>query len=335
MTGRLAFVQGTGYPQPNDDHGGSMRIWQTARLDAEVHQIGWLGRAVDALDDNASAGGVFVGSIAQPLTINATRSIVPHVRRIESWQLPSEEDPIAQGGRDMSPLLAEVARRTELAKTHAARVEEVVRSSPRREYPDTPLGANLRIVAQLVEANVGVRIFNTELGGPPPGGFDNHAAQKDNHAALLHQLSEAVGAFVGDLKRRGLLDRVVLVTFSEFGRTIAENGRRGTGHGSAAPMLLARREDPPGLDRQPSRHDPTGKTAVPSTTTDFRRVYATLLDEWVGHQQPGGPWRDVRAGWAVRLTVFRLNLPLAGRSCLPCHRCSGADARSRPSRSAA
>ena len=279
--GRLAFVQGTGYPHPSGDHGGSMRIWQTARLDAEVHQTGWLGQTVDALDDRTSAGGAFVGSIPRPLTINAARSVVSHVRRIESWQLPSEEEPVTQGGRDMPALLAEVARRTQLAKSHAARVEEVVRSSPRREYPDTPLGANLRIVAQLIEANVGVRIFNTELGGPPPGGFDNHAGQKDNHAALLHQLSEAVGAFVADLRRHGLLDRVVLVTFSEFGRTIAENGRRGTGHGSAAPMLLVGGKIRPGLIGD--HPDMTQlENGGPKHHTDFRRVYATLLDEWLG-----------------------------------------------------
>ena len=78
----------------------------------------------------------------------------------------------------------------------------------------------------------------TELGGEEPGGFDNHADQRDNHASLLGQLSESLSAFVATAHNK-LLDRVLLMTFSEFGRTVAENGRQGTDHGSAAPMFLA------------------------------------------------------------------------------------------------
>ena len=107
------------------------------------------------------------------------------------------------------------------------------------EYPPFGLAGNLRTVAQLIRADLGIRIFVAELGGGGIGGFDNHANQFGNHCALLHQLAESTAAFVQDLKRDQLLDRVLLMTFSEFGRTVRENGRRGTDHGARRPVFLA------------------------------------------------------------------------------------------------
>ena len=279
--GHLGFVQGVGYPNPQGGHSESMRIWQTARLDAEVCQTGWLGRAIDAAGAKTSAPGTFVGHYARPLTVNAASTIVPTTRSIEDWRLRSE----AMSGsvsQDASRLLQEIGRRQETARTHAAAVEKIIRSGGRRDYPNTPFGTDMRIVAQLIEANVGVRIFNLDGGGGGDiGGFDNHAGQKDNHASLLRQLSEGVAAFLDDLEKRGLLDRVVLITFSEFGRTLKENGRRGTDHGSAAPMLIAGGKIRPGLiGAHPSMTELENNG--PKHHTDFRRVYATLLDEWLG-----------------------------------------------------
>ena len=91
----------------------------------------------------------------------------------------------------------------------------------------------------MIRADLGIRVFFTGFGGSGIGGFDNHACQRDNHASLLRHLADSVAAFIDDLKRQNLLDRVLLMTFSEFGRTVAENGRKGTGHGSAAPVFLA------------------------------------------------------------------------------------------------
>lgn len=119
---------------------------------------------------------------------------------------------------------------------------------------------------------------NAETG---QGGFDNHANQLSNHDALLHELSESVAAFVHDLKGDKLLDRVRLMTFSEFGRTVKENGRRGTGHGSAAPIFLAGGKAGGGLvGPHPSLAEL--ENGGPKFHTDFRRVYATLLDRWLG-----------------------------------------------------
>ncbi len=121
-----------------------------------------------------------------------------------------------------------------------------------------------------------------ELGGGGIGGFDNHANQLGNHCALLEQLAESVAAFVHDLKRDRLLDRVLVMTFSEFGRTLKENGRRGTGHGAAAPVFMAGGRVKGGLiGPHPSLTDL--ENGSPRFHTDFRQVYATVLDRWLGY----------------------------------------------------
>ena len=151
------------------------------------------------------------------------------------------------------------------------------------DYPPFGLARDLRTVAQLIRADIGIRIFFAELGGGGIGGFDNHANQLGNHCALLHQLAESVAAFIYDLQRDKQLDRVLLMTFSEFGRTVKENGRRGTDHGAAAPMFLAGGKVKGGLvGTHPSLTD-LDKGAL-KMHTDFRRVYATVLDRWLGFE---------------------------------------------------
>ncbi len=121
----------------------------------------------------------------------------------------------------------------------------------------------------------------TELGGGGIGGFDNHAIQRDNHASLLANLSASIEAFATDLAGRKLLDRVALMTFSEFGRTLTENGRKGTGHGNAAPVFVMGGKVRSGLiGKHPSLDDLDND--APRHHTDFRRIYATMLSSWLG-----------------------------------------------------
>jgi uncharacterized protein (DUF1501 family) len=162
------------------------------------------------------------------------------------------------------------------------RIEEALaRPDGARGYPSHGLAEDLKSVADLVRAGAGVRIAFVELGGGGIGGFDNHAGQKDNHAALLAQLAESVAAFADDLARERCLDRVALVTFSEFGRTLSENGRHGTGHGAAAPMFLVGGRVRAGLiGKHPGLADLDQD--APKFHADFRRVYATLLERWLG-----------------------------------------------------
>ncbi|MEN6495180.1 MAG: DUF1501 domain-containing protein [Thermoguttaceae bacterium] len=294
--GLLTVVQGVGYPNPNESHDTSMRIWQTAQPERPECQTGWLGRTADMLacSDQADIPAMFVGQIARPLTLNAQRTITPSVRTLPDALLRLPTGPEADQARQrlveaaslprtdsQDPLFQFVAQRTATAYAVSERISRVAQASTTAEYPPSQLAGMLRTIAQLIRADLGIRIYHTELGGAEPGGFDNHANQRDNHAALLRQLSDAVAAFVDDLRRDRLLDRVVLMTFSEFGRTVAENGRRGTDHGSAAPLFLAGGRFRGGLV---GPHPILGELEKGGLKhhTDFRRVYATLLDRWLG-----------------------------------------------------
>src|SRR5215831_15572728 len=148
-------------------------------------------------------------------------------------------------------------------------------------YGNYALAQSLRTAAQLIRADLGIRIFLVEQGGVSPGEFDNHANQAANHAVSLRSLSESLTAFCDDLTHDRLLDRVLIMTYSEFGRTLTENGRHGTGHGAAAPVFLAGGRLKGGLiGAHPSLTDLDNDALKPHT--DFRAVYATVLERWLG-----------------------------------------------------
>ncbi|MDH4238827.1 MAG: DUF1501 domain-containing protein [Phycisphaerae bacterium] len=295
--GFLSIVQGVGNPNPDRSHEGAMRIWHTADPVRLNRQTGWLGRAADSVwnPNTTNAPAVFVGPIAQPFALNAENVVVPSIRSLgdlTAGQIPgypndqsqskhTSELPRSDKGNSLLDFLQHCTLNT---YTNSRRIEEVAKTTANTaEYPSFQLAATFRTVAQLIRADVGIRIFFVEFGGGGIGGFDNHANQLGNHCALLHQLSESVAAFVHDLRRDKLLDRVLLMTFSEFGRTLKENGRRGTGHGSAAPVFLAGGRLKGGLiGPRPSLTDLDN--GAPKFHTDFRRVYATVLDRWLGFE---------------------------------------------------
>ena len=283
--GRLSIIQGVGCPGLSRDHERALRFWQTAAPDTDVVDTGWLGRATDDIwrQTRPSAPGVFVGDIARPLGINAAAAVVPTLRRprdailegafAEAASLPSATSP--------SILLGHVQTTWATLQAQAGRLDRVLASSNASgAYPDSSLANDLQTVARLIRADLGIRIFFTELGGGGIGGFDNHANQMGNHCALLQQLSEALAAFTADLAADRLLDRVLVLTFSEFGRTVAENGRHGTDHGNASLMFLAGGRLRGGIHGEhPSLTDLDGD--APKHHTDFRAVYATVLADWL------------------------------------------------------
>jgi uncharacterized protein (DUF1501 family) len=157
----------------------------------------------------------------------------------------------------------------------ARRLEKLSDYRPSAAYPGTGLAQKLRLVAQMIAADFPTRIFFVSLEG-----FDTHSQQLPGHAALLRELSDAVTAFVEDLEAQGAAERVLLATFSEFGRRVAENASLGTDHGSASIVFAV---TPPGhsgcYGSPPSLTDL--EDGDPKFTTDFRQVYATLLDRWL------------------------------------------------------
>ena len=284
--GRLSVVQSVGYPNSHRGHEEAMRDWHTARPGERQCPTGWIGRAVDSASrrDEAGVPGIFIGPIARPFALTARKAAVPSIRSARELTLRAGGDSSGEprSGADDNPLAEHVRRGLRGASATSRQVRAVLNGAPGTDrYPAHGLGGDLKTVAELVRADVGIRMFFTELGGGGIGGFDNHANQRDNHAALLGQLSDAVAAFAEDLARDKCLDRVLLMTFSEFGRTLGENGRRGTGHGAGQPVFLVGGRPRPGLiGKHPDLTDLDQD--APRFQIDFRRLYATVLGPWLG-----------------------------------------------------
>lgn len=294
--GHLAIVQGVGYPNPDRNHPGSKRIWETARLKPAGCQTGWLGRAVDAVyrADDARVPAIFFGQGSLPSALNAMRTVVPAFPSLAQFRMQAAIGPggpetlrrlaeAASLSRSGEPLADFVAQATHGAYSDSQKLEAAIRSAAASgaSYPSFPLAQMLASIATVIRAEIGIRVFYTEVSGGSFGGFDNHASQAGNHAALLEVMSESIGAFAADLECDKLLDRVLIMTVSEFGRTVAENGRRGTDHGAAAPLFLVGGRVRGGLvGAHPSLTDLDNGAL--RFHTDFRRVYATVLDRWLG-----------------------------------------------------
>ena len=292
--GLLGIVQGVGYPDSKRDHDLAMRDWHSALPRETIAQTGWVGRAADlAYADGATdIPCVFVGPIAPTFGVRAERTVVSAIPSFDQW-LPLPEWPLAgapekrppvpglrSSARLANPLLDFLRETASAAGVARDRIEKSARA-PSSNYPAYLLAQSLKSVARLIRADLGIRFYFTELGGGNIGGFDSHAGQVLNHGALLKELSESVAAFIADLRRDGLLESVLVMTFSEFGRTLSENGRRGTDHGAAAPVFLAGGRVKPGLvGTHPSLADL--ENDAPKFHTDFRRLYATVLDRWLG-----------------------------------------------------
>ncbi len=293
--GTVTVVQGVGVPQNNRDHDLAMREWHTGQPGEPLCPTGWIGRAVDrvAAPGTAQFPALFVGPIAMPFALNAELSVVPslvHIRQLTRTTPPGTSaetvdtapaQPAAAAGAD-GPLLAAVARAAAAARTMSERIEAALAADASTgEYPAYTLAQQLRMVAQLIRADLGIRIYFVELGGGGIGGFDNHANQRDNHAALLREMSDSIAALMNDLARERLVSRTLLMSFSEFGRTVTENGRRGTDHGAAAPVLLVGGRVRGGLCGQHPSLTDLDQDAL-KFHIDYRRLYATMLQQWLG-----------------------------------------------------
>jgi uncharacterized protein (DUF1501 family) len=285
--GRLAVLPGVTYPNPNRSHFESMAIWHTAKFDPEERKgYGWLGRALDA----ASGNSVLVGSGAVPGSLRGRRSATVSLARTEDLVLA---DPVlaklAVGADKKGDLLDFVRRQAVEGNAAAEKMAGLARGSD-ATYPATALGERLRLAAGFLKADLGARVFYTLHGG-----YDTHAAQNFPHANLLREFSTAVQAFFNDLDQAKLSERVLLLAFSEFGRTIKENGSGGTDHGTTGCVFVAGPKVKAGLvGTMPSLTQLEG--GEPKMTTDFRSVYATILDQWLicpSEQVLGGKFASV------------------------------------------
>jgi uncharacterized protein (DUF1501 family) len=289
--GQLALVPGVGYPNPNRSHFESMSIWQTARLDLEEHGgPGWIGRSFDAraqAGEDAGASGaqsLFVGGGTTPAALRGRRAGAASLERIEDLTLPTGWEtsmpaiPIEGKVAADDGLSAFVRRSVVDAYSYSRRVAELTGrgTAAAASYPDTALAGKLRTIAQLLKVDLGARVYYTTQPG-----YDTHAGQSNTHYELLRELAGAIKAFLDDLTAAHLADRVTVVCFSEFGRRVAENSSAGTDHGTAGLVMLAGPGVRPGVHGTvPSLTDLVD--GDPKISTDFRTVYAALLEDWLG-----------------------------------------------------
>jgi uncharacterized protein (DUF1501 family) len=278
--GRLAIVQGVGYPNPNKSHDVSMSIWQTARFDPTEHRgYGWIGRALDespSLPKNGPSA-LLVGKDAPPVAIRGRRSVAAALENLDELTLGESARPHAGATSASDESLAAYVRRSTLdTLTTAERLAQSAKhSSDTASPPESELGRHLAMIARLIKSDFGARVYYAMQSG-----YDTHAFQRDTHDRLLGDLSRGLRFFLDELRRAKLDDRVMVMTFSEFGRRVDENASEGTDHGTAAPLLLAGAKIKPGLHGT-SPKLPATAGMDPAATTDFRQVYQAVLANWL------------------------------------------------------
>jgi uncharacterized protein (DUF1501 family) len=295
--GRLAIVQGVGYPNPNRSHFTSMKIWQTARFDQAEHDgYGWLGRTLDVTQVDANGGGnrdaIFVGDTATPVALWGRRSSAISLSRDEDLQLQS--DRLAKATTVPSSATEDleqfVSKQILAAYDASEQFGRATASDQSSEYPDTELATRLQLVSKLLKSGFRSRVYYTVQSG-----YDTHSAQLYAHYRLLREFSGALKAFLDDLRASGLDDRVIVLAFSEFGRRVAENDSAGTDHGTAGPVFLAGSHVNAGLiGESPDLNDLVDGDL--KMKIDFRQVYATLSEQWLGVESKqilGGAYESV------------------------------------------
>jgi uncharacterized protein (DUF1501 family) len=290
-SGKASIVQGVGYPNPDRSHFRSMEIWETARLEYGALETGWLGRALDAAPPAVGSDipGLHIGGRSLPLAFKSKKTEVPSLTTLEQYRLQIGGDVAAKREvRDAlervarldrpsaDPLLGFVRRSTLAAYDSSKKLEQLDKAETKSNYPNFGLARRLELIGRIIKAGFGTRIYYTSIDG-----FDTHANQLGAHAALLNELSDSIAAFHKDLADAGQADRVAVLTFSEFGRRVAENASNGTDHGAAAPVFVVGPVAKPGLVGAHPSFDDLDDGDL-KHHTDFRRVYASLLESWLG-----------------------------------------------------
>jgi uncharacterized protein (DUF1501 family) len=270
-SGDLTVVQGVGYPNPNRSHSRSMEIWQTGEV-GQVPDAGWLGRVADI---HSSIGPCYVGSEATPLAVRGRKSFTPSIASLSDYRAQPGMTASADRTPPVDDLALEIERRMQAAAVQARKLEAIAGNLPRAASGS--LEERLSTIRVLIEHDPGLRVFYTATR---PNGFDTHASQIYTHRELLRTVSQSVVKFLGDLREKGLGERVVVLMFSEFGRRVKENAQGGTDHDTAGPVFLAGvpiRGGLIGTAPDLARLDNADLKFV----VDFRDIYATLLRGWL------------------------------------------------------
>src|SRR6266508_3219962 len=300
--GNMAVIAGVGYPSPNYSHFRSMDIWYTCEPD-KIATDGWLGKAVKDIDPHAenvltavnfgrglpralSLSGVPVASVAQldSYGLLTSMSSVPQRQSAlevfsclyaggwnDQGQLPtSEDEPLGEVLRYIGQTGLDAQMGADILRTALDKYEARV------QYPNSPIAANLKGIAQVKLAGFGTRVFYTSHGG-----FDTHASQVPTHAKLWQEVSEGVAAFLEDLRVHEAADDVLMLIWSEFGRRVKDNGA-GTDHGAGSVAFLLGEHVKGGMyGEYPSLKQENLTLGNLKYNVDFRSTYTTILERWM------------------------------------------------------
>jgi uncharacterized protein (DUF1501 family) len=285
---QLAIIEGVGYPNPNYSHFQSMAIWQTAAPKGEFSD-GWLGRYFKHLSADAKVAfaGVDIGNALTPM-LQSTGVTIPAFQNPDSYKLafdPQDRQArldawvdlqtAARAGSKYLSLIGTVATAaysSTQALTHAVNTYQ-----PAVSYGKDPLSGSLQLLASIVVDQPG-----TKVGYATIGGYDTHTNERRTQDTLLTTLSDALGNFQEDIAAHGKAENVLLLTWTEFGRRVKENGNQGTDHGDGGTLLVMGARVKGGIYGDlPDLDKPDGNGSV-QWTTDFRSVYASLLEGWLG-----------------------------------------------------
>ncbi len=282
--GSLGILNNVGYPNPDRSHFRSMDIWQTASNSNQYLNTGWLGRYLDAqcngctkptqaleLDDVLSLALKGEGSkglaFKDPKRLfgTANEKFFAAVSKQHSTN-HHDEQPVEYLYKTMAETLSSadyIYKQSLLHPTGAA-------------YPKTGLGNNLKSIASLIYSQINTKVYYVSLGS-----FDTHVGQETQQGRLFKEMNDAVGAFVADLKKEGRFNDVLLFTFSEFGRRVAQNASGGTDHGTANNMFLLSGglKEKGLLNALPDLNDL--EEGDLKYNVDFKNVYATILKNWL------------------------------------------------------
>ena len=291
--GKVAVIQGVGYPTPNRSHFRSMDIWHTCEPEKMADE-GWLGRAIRDLDPNKenvltgvnfgrglpkalAAPGVPVASVGSLESYGVLTTIELEEQRTQALEIFARMYSPSMGTGPVMEYLSQTGmdamNGADILATATAKYSSTV------EYGASSMSQYMRNIAQVHCAGLGTRILYTTA---PYNSFDTHATQMSAHAGLCANLSQSVSDFFDDLKEHNATENVVLLLFTEFGRRVHDNGS-GTDHGAGGAAFVIGDAIKGGLyGEYPSLAEEKLMDGDLHFNNDFRGLYATLLEDWLG-----------------------------------------------------
>lgn len=284
QSGDLAWLQGLGYAEPNRSHFRSIEIWESASAPDEYDSEGWITKLYTQHTDQLR--GVVVGSDAGPLAGEKFDTII--MQDTKSFTALSKRLKEVQATSSNNALSRVLAVQNNVHQNSKKVIDALTHTKGGGvTFPKSKFGKQLEQTAQLINSGLGATIFKVELSG-----FDTHRQQLPKHSNLLKQLSQGLAAFSKTMQQSGNWDNTLIMTYSEFGRRVAENGSGGTDHGTAAAQMVMGGRVRGGLHGTTPRLDQLDDRGDIIYTSDFRSMYHTVATQWLGRPSP---WNNLPA----------------------------------------